>query len=277
MSVELYLDTMTLKPTPVGRKIRLAAEAGFAGPRIRGNDVREWEQEGRSVESLANLLDEFRVRSPGFVAEAETYGWHVGDPTAQELVEAFEWTCRTARSLAARVVLLPVMSADGTIEETVRNFRVACERAESFGLNVGLEFIGHVPKVSDLHTAWRVVEAANRPNGGVVIDLFHFYRGGTKIEDIGEVPAQRILMVDLADAMPLPREQLLGSRHRLYPGEGVAGVRDVLTALLRHGFDGPVAVELFNQAYWAADPAVIAATAYRTARAVLEAAEGGLA
>lgn len=277
MAVALYLDTITLKSTPAEQKIRLAAAAGFAGPRIRGNDVREWQKQGGTTESLADLLRELKVRTPGFVAETETYGWHAGDPAAPALIEALEWTFRTARTLGASIILLPVMSADGTLEETVRNFRVACERAESFGLNVGLEFIGHVPKVSDLHTAWRVVEAANRPNGGVVIDLFHFYRGDTKIEDIGEVPAERILMVDLADAMPLPREQLLGSRHRVYPGEGVAGVRDVLTALLRHGFDGPVAVELFNQAYWAADPAVVAATAYRTARTVLEAAEGGLA
>lgn len=277
MAVALYLDTITLKSTPAEQKIRLAAAAGFAGPRIRGNDVREWQKQGGTTESLADLLRELKVRTPGFVAETETYGWHAGDPAAPALIEALEWTFRTARTLGASIILLPVMSADGTLEETVRNFRAVCERAKSFGLNVGLEFIGHIPKVPDLRTAWRVVEAADQPNGGVVIDFFHFHRGGTMLQDIVEVPAEKILMADLADAMSLPREQLLGYKHRLYPGEGVAGVRDVLIALLRHGFDGPLVVELFNEAYWAADPAVVVATAYRTARAILTAAEAAVA
>lgn len=272
MSVELYLDTMTLKQHPVERKVRLASEAGFPGVRIRGNDVHEWEQNGKTVESLAALLRELDLRSPGFVSEPEVYGWHAGDLSAPALQEALEWTFRSAQTLGASTLLMPVMGTEGTLEETVRNFSALCELGEPYGLNIGLEFIGHVPKVPDLSTAWRIVEAADRPNGGIVLDFFHFYRGGTQLTDIEKVPVEKILMVDFIDAMPLPREELLGYKHRLFAGEGVVGAPNVLAALLRYGFDGPLVVELFNEEYWAADPVEVAEVAYRTAQGVLEAA-----
>jgi sugar phosphate isomerase/epimerase len=131
-----------------------------------------------------------------------------------------------------------------------------------------------VPKVSDLATAAAVVAEANQPNGGLLIDLYHFYRGTSRLEDVWEVPVDRVFLVHLDDAMPLPRETLIGMKHRRLPGEGVAPVREVLAVLIARGATPQYAVEVFSEEFWSLEPTEAATRAYSTARRVLDEAAG---
>ena len=265
----VYLDTMTLKTTPLREKLRIIAEAGYDGVRIRGNDVVEFTSSGGSAADLGRLLRELDLPSPGFVTEADVYDWHLVAPDDRDFETRLHAALEVCSVIGARCALFPVMQAEGGLERLLENFIRVCRRANERQLQVGLEFIGHIPKVPDVRTAWQIVERADQPNGGLVIDLFHFYRGGSRLEDLERLPLDRLFMVDLDDAMPLAREQLLGFKHRLYPGRGVAPVRAVVAALKWRGFAGPWVVELFNEDYWAADPREVAAVARRETASVL--------
>jgi 2-keto-myo-inositol isomerase len=80
-------------------------------------------------------------------------------------------------------------------------------------------------------------------------------------------------MVHIDDAMPLPREELIGSKHRLYPGEGIIPVRQILGMLKRTGYQGLYAIELFNEDYWSSDPLTVARRAREAALKMLGAEE----
>ena len=46
---------------------------------------------------------------------------------------------------------------------------------------------------------------------------------------------------------------------RVYPGDGVAPLADILRTLREIGFDGYLSIELFNPTYWKQDPLEVGA------------------
>ncbi|MBI2081609.1 MAG: sugar phosphate isomerase/epimerase [candidate division NC10 bacterium] len=156
--------------------------------------------------------------------------------------------------------------------ETVRVLRTLAGIAAEHQVRVALEFLGFADcSVNTLEACWRVVKKANRPNVGLVFDTFHFHAGNSSLKSIAALDPTRILMVHLNDVMPGPRARLHDAR-RLYPGDGVLPLTPILQALRGIGYAGPFSVEIFQPRYWRQDPMQVAATAYKKARAVLEAA-----
>jgi sugar phosphate isomerase/epimerase len=56
-----------------------------------------------------------------------------------------------------------------------------------------------------------------------------------------------------------PRSEIK-DEHRVYPGDGIAPLRQILQTMIENGFNGALSLELFNREYWAQDPNVVAAT-----------------
>ena len=56
-----------------------------------------------------------------------------------------------------------------------------------------------------------------------------------------------------------PRESI-SDRHRVYPGDGVAPLTQILQTLVSTGFNGVLSLELFNPTYWEQDSAVVVET-----------------
>lgn len=100
-------------------------------------------------------------------------------------------------------------------------FAALCDRAAEHGLRLQLEFIPGTG-IGDLTAAWDIVTAADRPNGGVLLDTWHFFRSGSSFELLEQIPADRIFGLQIEDAPAEPpadpaHESLHG---RLLPGEG---------------------------------------------------------
>ena len=64
--------------------------------------------------------------------------------------------------------------------------------------------------------------SADRPNGGLIVDVWHWARAGTTAADLDPVPADRIVSVQLCDVLEDPMEPLRAESlgHRLPPGQG---------------------------------------------------------
>lgn len=130
----------------------------------------------------------------------------------------------------------------------MHNFREICEIAKPYDIGIALEFLPWA-ELRDIRMAWEVVRRVNCPHGGLLIDTFHFFRGGSKMEDLREVPTEKIFFVHLDDALDLPidlREMCMN--HRVFPGEGVFPLRQFLDVLiLEKGYRGWIVLEVLNR------------------------------
>ena len=103
-------------------------------------------------------------------------------------------------------------------DELGERFGALCDRAADIGALVHLEFIPMTP-ITDVATAWKIVRDADRPNGGILFDTWHFFRGSADFDALEAVPGERILAVQVDDA----HAEVSGSmwddtQHRLLAG-----------------------------------------------------------
>jgi sugar phosphate isomerase/epimerase len=152
-----------------------------------------------------------------------------------------------AAELGARHV---ISSAWGT-EKSGRNYVVdcfgaLCDLANPLGLTVDLEF----PAISSLTTlseTANVVGAANRPNGGILVDMLYMYFPHTPLEELDALPREWFHFAHLCDApdeIPTAREDLVHVMRdaRLYAGEGAIDI----AAILERMPPVPCSIELPN-------------------------------
>ena len=126
--------------------------------------------------------------------------------------------------------------------------------------------------MKDWTAAWDIVRAADRDNLGIVLDSFHICARGNPIEPIAGLPAEKIALVQVADAPAIAMDPLSLSRHyRCYPGQGDYPIVDYLDAVTRSGYRGPLSLEIFNDQFRGASAAAIAIDGMRSLRASGEA------
>jgi len=141
-----------------------------------------------------------------------------------------------AGALGAR--RLSVCGDDPDRSRLVANFAALCDLAAPFGIGVDLECMAW-RIVSSLPLAVRVAEAAERPNGGVLVDALHLSRTGGAPEDVRGGSPRLIRSAQLCDTRA---ERLVGDEaiirearsERLAPGTGHLPLGALLAALPAH-------------------------------------------
>jgi sugar phosphate isomerase/epimerase len=147
--------------------------------------------------------------------------------------ESFLPVLATGAELGARRVIAQLPDAD--FARKVDRFGRLCDLARPLGLTVDLEFVSWT-ETPDLTEATRVLRAAGRPNAGLLVDLLHFARSGSDVDDLRALPPEWFSFAHVCDApaeIPTTVEALIHTarRERLFPGTGGINVRGILAAL----------------------------------------------
>jgi 4-hydroxyphenylpyruvate dioxygenase len=141
-------------------------------------------------------------------------------------------------------------AALGGIDRAAADFRELGERAASRGLRVGYEALAWGRHVNDYRDAWEIVRRADHRSIGVILDSFHALAPSFPVSAIHSIPADKIFLVQLADAPKLGLDVLSWSRHfRCFPGQGDLPVTAFMEAVLATGYSGPLSLEIFNDQF----------------------------
>jgi sugar phosphate isomerase/epimerase len=127
------------------------------------------------------------------------------------------------------------------------------EALDGTGMRLGVEFIGvktlRLEKphafVQSMVEANRLLDEAGARNVGLTLDSYHWYAAEDTLETIHQTPAERIAILHVNDAKPLPPRELLDA-DRVLPGEGVIPLAEWLRAIAGTGFDGFIALEVLG-------------------------------
>src|SRR5882757_7739366 len=176
-------------------RARAAAAAGFDGIGLRAENY--WAA-GLDDAAMLAIAEEHGVS----ILEVEYLtGWGTA-ADRDEAQQAKEQTVfHMARAFGVRHLnagLLEKLPLSVMIEA----FAALCERAGP-DLTVALEFMPY-SGVPDLATAWQVVQGA--PSGALIVDAWHWARAGQQASDLDNVPADRIVSVQLCDVRKEPME-----------------------------------------------------------------------
>ena len=273
---DLVLCSGTVMQSSVVDRIDAAARAGFAGLTLFPFDPPAARAAGLAEADLRTYLadhglaiaylDALAGWLPGGTAVRPEFATGVGEDELYRMADVLGATSMNVVDLCGGAPL--------PVDEAAEAFAGVCDRAAAHGLAIHLEFIPWT-RIPTLEVAWDIVGTADRGNGGILFDNFHWFRGGGSLESLAAVPGSRITALQLSDATARPPDDLVEEAvaGRLLPGTGAAGVVELVRALDAQGCTAPPGVEVFSAELAALPTGVAIDRAARALRDVIGAAQ----
>jgi len=271
--MKLALNGATTMKADLKTDIRAANAAGFDCLEIWASKLRDFLKSHTTAE-LKVLFTEQAIE-PYSINSIERVTFRDAEGHKALLAECEE-LCRIASEIdCPYIVVVPGLmpenaSRELVIEESVRVLTELSAVAARQNVALAFEFLGQTDcSVQTLELADEIVRRVARPNVGLVIDSFHFYAGGSKVESILELDPERLFIFHINDAEDRPRDEL-EDRHRLLPGLGILPLEGIIKALRSISYDRVTSVEIFRPEYWELSPAVLARDARLAVARVLD-------
>ena len=254
-------------------RVAAAGAAGFAGIGLLGLDHKLTNDAGVTDADMRWILADHGVE----LAEVEfLMEWSAGpdEPERQATARMIEdqiWA--TADAFGPRAVSVGEIGGPEQVppfDALVERFAALCDRSAAHGLLVALEFTPW-SGIPDIASAAALVRAADRPNAGINLDTWHWFRGSPNAEVLRGV-ADRVFMIQLDDA----DRDVVGSLYedtttrRRYPGEGDFDLNGFLLLARDAGIDIPVSVEIMSTEHNALPVGEAARRAYARSRAIID-------
>jgi 2-keto-myo-inositol isomerase len=241
--------------------IRVASEAGYDLIEIWAKKMTAY-LSNHTLEGLKGLLKKAKLK-PLAINSVEfiTFNASWEKINIMNLITRYAKIAETLK--CPYIVLVPSarpsdVSDQDVFAESVAVLKEISDKFKDYKVKFAFEFLGFEwCSVSTLELDYEIVKAVNRKNIGMVLDTFHFYTGGSKIDSIKSVDKEKIFIFHINDAENRPRDQLQDS-HRLFPGQGIIPLREIVAALKDSGYDGPVSIEMFRPEYWSQPPEEVA-------------------
>ena len=115
----------------------------------------------------------------------------------------------------------------------------------------------------DLGESVFVAIESGHPSACLLPDVYHIYKGGSDFSGLKMLGPQAVHVFHMNDYPADPPRETINDRDRVFPGDGVAPLTDILQLMHSVGFAGVLSLELFNPKYWEQDAIEVAQTGLR--------------
>ncbi len=256
----ICLDTVTIKPASLKDKVRIAAETGYDAIEPWDGELQEFEEKGGNLKELGKEIKDRGLFVPSVIGL-----WNALPPT-QELFEASLKDTRRRMRMAADIGAEHIQTIPNTVGDNYDPKWVAARYRDiieigqkEFNLKPSLVFVKYFP-VKTLGQATAIAMDANHPLAKVIPDVFHMYISEGGFEALKMLQGSAIAIFQYNDAPSSPPLAELGDGHRVYPGDGILPLSDILKDLKATGFKGCISLEMYNPNYYKQDLRKVAET-----------------
>jgi 2-keto-myo-inositol isomerase len=263
----LALHMWTIDTTPLKTALDAAKQGGFDAVELRRTDFKRCFDAGMSN---AQAVDMIRAAGIPVGVLGVEYGWlfATGEESAR-LFKVFRESCENAVALGCKMLMSAPGQINGPIAQAIDYLKRAGDIAGEYGLKLAIEFNSQHDVLNSLAVLTQLIEGADKPNCGYLIDAYHFTRSGAGGRGFETVPADKIYCFQYSDVSPNPVTGVRRPTDRLVPGKGIVKWREMLGLLAEKGYTGYLSYEAPNPELWALSPYEVAREGVELTRKLL--------
>jgi sugar phosphate isomerase/epimerase len=268
------MDSVTLAG-PLESKLAASKAAGFSQIMLWAKDLANYPG---GVDAAARVVRASGVRVTGIQVMRDYEG--LDGALHEYKLDIAKNMLRVCQAVGAPLLMVCSSTsahASGDMPRIARHLAKLATLAVPLGVRVGYEALSWGRHVNHYMQSWQAVEMADHANLGVVLDSFHILANGCALDELDDIPYEKIALVQLSDFMwrgiNSAEERLETARHlRVFPGEGAhaAELSDMLRRLDRGGYRGDYSFEVFNDDYLQLSPDIVGQRAHASAKWVTD-------
>ncbi|MEX2173019.1 MAG: sugar phosphate isomerase/epimerase family protein [Pirellulaceae bacterium] len=258
----LNMSTIREQKLSVPQQVDLAAAAGYDAIEPWMGELHKYVEGGGSLADLKKQIADRGLAVASAIGFAE---WIVDDD--QRRTAGLETAKRDMGLLAAIGGTHIAAPPAGATKQIDLNLLSAAERFQALievGVREGvipqLEVWGFSTTLSKLGETMFVATESKHPRSCVLLDVYHLYKGGSDFGGLHLVNGAAMHCFHVNDYPAAPPRESIRDADRVYPGDGVAPLTQILRDMFAAGFRGTLSLELFNPTYWKQDPHAVART-----------------
>ncbi|MEE3369102.1 MAG: sugar phosphate isomerase/epimerase family protein [Planctomycetota bacterium] len=258
------LNTSTIQgqKVPLTEQVRIAASAGYSGIEIWLRDLDKYLAEGGSLPDLKKQIEDLNLSVESAIGFAT---WIVDDPSQRQAgLEQARRDMANLRQIGGKRIAAPPAGAtkqtDLNLLKAAARYRALLEVGRKEGVVPQVELWGFSQSLHRLGELLYVAAESGAEDACLLPDVYHLYKGGSSFAGLHLISGKKIHVFHVNDYPATPSRETITDAHRVYPGDGVAPLTDILKGLWETGFRGTLSLELFNRDYWKQDPLSVART-----------------
>lgn len=266
------LNTGTLRGHKLGlaKEIEVVAQAGYQAIEPWVGSVEEYVKGGGSLKDLRKRIEDLGL----VVADAIGFAEWIVDDSAQRArgLERAKRDMDLVVQLGGQRIAAPPAGATNQpgldLLQAAERYRALLELGDQMGIVPQLELWGFSKNLYRLGQCVCVAIETGNPKACVLVDVFHLYKGGSDFHGLSLLAAPTVQVFHMNDYPANPPREQINDSYRVFPGDGIAPLAQILRALTASGGRKVLSLELFNRKYWEQDPLQVARTGLQKMQAV---------
>jgi sugar phosphate isomerase/epimerase len=272
----LNTSTISRQKKSLMEEVEIAAKAGYGAIEPWARELDAHISQGGKLKDVAKQLRDAGIIVADVIAFFE---WVVDDEERRKkgLEEAKRVMDLAQQIGSVRVAAPPVGATEQVgldLRRAAERYRPLLEIGDKIGVVPQVELWGFSKTLGRLSEAAFVAVEAGHPKACVLTDVFHLYKGGSGFTSLKLLSPAALQMMHLNDYPADPPRPAIRDAARVYPGDGVAPLKEMLRELRAQGCHPVLSLELFNENYWRQDALEVARTGLEKMRAVVKASAG---
>ena len=268
------LNMSTLRGHKLGfrKELEVAAKAGFGSVEIWINTLQDYLKTGGTLQEAKKIINDLGIKVEDAIGFAT---WIVDDDSARsKAIEQLKVEMdQLAQIGCPRIAAPPMGATTGTsldLAKVAERYRTILELGDKTGVVPHLELWGFSKNLSRVGEILYVAVESGHPSARLLMDVYHLHKGGSGMDAVKDVGKPLVEIFHINDYPATPPRETITDADRVYAGDGVAPLEDLLKSLKNPDRPVILSFEVFNKDYYAQDALLVAKTGLAKMKKVTE-------
>ena len=241
------------KQLTIVEEVEVAAKAGYQSiePWIR--KIQPYVESGGSLKDLGKRIKDHGMTVDSAIGFAN---WIVDDDTRrakglEDMKRDMGWLAEMGGTRIAAPPAGAPRNQPVELDAAAERYRAVLELGEETGVIPQVEMWGGHTSIGTVEKAIYVAIKAGHPQACFLGDVYHTYKGDCDFAGLKMLGPQALQTFHFNDYPADPPQETIRDSHRVYPGDGIAPISEILQGFVAVGAYPVLSLELFNADYWA--------------------------